>query len=202
MGLGNALMVVAVKERFADRPAARHRRLRERHPARRGARDGARGAAGRRRRFVARADARLLARGRRLARLVARGHARRRRRARSAGARTSRCASPSPGSSWRSSRPRPASTTAMPPGCPTRSPSAAGRTRTRAELVFAINLFAILSVGRRDARRRPLRLVAPRAADCRPASSSPPARSASRSTRRTRWSGHACSASATAPSSR
>ena len=78
MGLGNALMVVAVKERFADRPllitgvyasgiqlgAARH--------------DRARGADRRLRRFLAGADAGLLAGGRRIACVVARRDARRR----------------------------------------------------------------------------------------------------------------------------
>ena len=60
MGLGNALMVVAVKERFADRPLLVTGVYACSHPDRRGARDGARRAARRRRRLLARAAVRLL----------------------------------------------------------------------------------------------------------------------------------------------
>ncbi len=114
---------------------------------------------------------------RRLARLVARGDARRR---------------PAPGRQARAlpaaqagrvalrralRARRPSSTTATPRGCPTPSRSTAGRRATPAQLVVADQHLRDRLVGLGDARRRPLPLVAAHAADPAVRAPTPRARS-------------------------
>ena len=189
MGLGNALHGRR-REGALRRPSvAHHRRLRERHPAGGSRHDRTRRADRRFRRLLAGADAGLLAGGGRIACVVARRHARWR-------AAPGRQARPFPAAQARRMAVRRALRDL---GIRLlRLRRVAARRIQQARLVgcarrpagtIAINLFAILSLGRRVARRRPLQLVAARTADGHPGSSSPWVPSASRSTRRTRSSG-------------